>query len=126
MTSYQLTQEYNFQSVLWAVAYAIQQTPTVLTRWSVWLSGLIALAAADVALLLSGLLTALAWCLGIAAIVLGLGWLLANPILLFGVAVTLAYAVVTYPNAKVPNDAQRRTTAGNCANRGHDANGAGG
>lgn len=100
MTSYQLSESINLQSVLWAIGGAIHQTPIVLTRWSVWVSGLIALAAADVALLLSGLLAALAWCVGIAAIVLGLGWLLANPVLLVGVAVILAYAVATYPRSK--------------------------
>ncbi len=100
MTSYQLTQEYNFQSVLWAVAYAIQQTPTVLTRCSVWLSGLIALAAADVALLLSGLLTALAWCLGMAAIVGGIALLLAHPPVLLAVFGIAAYAWATFPRVK--------------------------
>jgi len=101
MSTYQLSQEYNFQSVLWAIGGAISRTPTTLTRWAVWVSGLFALAAADLALLLSGPLTALTWCVGIAAIVLGLGWLLANPLLLVGVAVTLAYAVVTYPRKQV-------------------------
>ncbi|MFZ4662266.1 MAG: hypothetical protein ACOYNY_34980 [Caldilineaceae bacterium] len=101
MTSYQLTQEYNFQSVLWAVAYAIQQTPTVLTRLAVWLSGLFALAAADLALLISGLVTVLTWCAGIAAIVLGLGWLLANPVLLLAGLGIVGYGWVTYPKAKV-------------------------
>lgn len=101
MTSYQLSQEHNFQSVLWAIGGAISQTPTALTRWAVWLSGLIALAAADLALLISGLLTVLTWCAGIAAIVLGLGWLLANPVVLLAGLGIVGYGWVTYPKVKV-------------------------
>ena len=100
MTSYQLSQEHNFQSILWAIGGAIHQTPTALTRWAVWLSALFALAAADLALLLSGLLTVLVWVLGIAAIVGALALLLANPVLLLAGLVIVGYGWATYPQSK--------------------------
>lgn len=101
MTSYQVSQAHNFQSVLWAVAGIIHQTPTTLTRLSVWLSLLAQAVTSDLALWLSGLLTAVAWCVGLAAIVTAVALLLANPLVLLALGTIAAYGWATFPRKAV-------------------------
>lgn len=101
MTSYQFTQEHNYQSVLWAIGGAIHQTPATLTRLSVWASLVAQPFVNDACTLLAGLLTVLAYVLGIVAVVGALALLLANPVVLLTGLGIAAYAWVTFPRAKV-------------------------
>lgn len=94
-SSYAVSQSFNTQSVLWAVAVRSVLPPL----WSA--VQVLALAAADLALLFSGLVTVLTWCVGIAAIVGALALLLANPAIVLAGLVIVGYAWLTYPRKQV-------------------------
>ena len=101
MTSYTFTQEHNFQSVIWAIGGAIHQTPTTLTRLSVWLSLVAQPIIADAYTLLAGLVAALVWMLGIVAVVGAVAVLLANPVALVAGLGIVGYGWATYPRTAV-------------------------
>lgn len=103
MSSYTIAETHNLQTLLWAVAGAIYQAPTTLTRWSVWLAMVAQPIIADAYTLLAGLLTVLGWLLGITAIVGAVALLLANPAVLLAMLGIVGYGWLTYPRTAVRN-----------------------
>lgn len=108
MSSYQFTQEVNFQSVLWTVAGATwrmvqmsRQTPQAALHACLWLYTTLLTLWPDLVALVASTAKVTAWSLAIVGIVGGLALLLSNPMVLVGLALTAGYAVGTMPRKAV-------------------------
>lgn len=108
MSSYQFTQEVNTQTILWAIAGATwrlcqfaRQTPTMALHASVRLYPVLCSIGGDVAALVASVAKVASIGLAIIAIVGGLALLMANPMVLVGLALTAGYAVVFMPRKAV-------------------------
>lgn len=108
MSSYQFTQEVNFQSVLWTVAGATwrmvqmsRQTPQAALHACLWLYTTLLALWPDVAALVASVAKVAAWSLAIVGIVGAVALLMSNPMLLVGLFLTGLFALATYPRKVV-------------------------